>query len=940
MNTGPSGLVSLSWPTRGGYGYRVETSSDLESDAWQPLASFYGNGGTLSIPVAQITPPGAQPPPVAPPVNVRSAHFTLRAFPGLNKTLVAWNQPGQTGLSQVLLNATDFSTIVDLPLFFGKFADPANGIDYLLSFVILGGDFDPAYDLLTPALLSPEETERLAWFTDRMAEVKAAMEAAQANGQATNNVPATNAGSGGPGVQVFFRLVELYQDSDGDGILDHHERDVTGTDPWDADSDNDGFSDGAEFEAGSDPHNANSTPANDAGGPPGTDLPPDGDEDGDTIPNALDADPLDLHVDWERRPFPDFVVLPIPDSSGKTLAAVNNKGEVVMNASGSPGAYFWNPSLTAPEALSTEGLTFTLPLYSGMEEGEPVLKSYTFTLDHALAHDLNNAGVIVGEGYFTSVLDPPAASGGTTTTSTPIAGPTMTVAIQWENWETPPAPAPPRPARPNPTLVHPGAVIQQGAEEWGSIPLTSRAFEINEAGTIRGEADYAVPAEDPEKKPPFDLARVPTLWTVVRIGGEGLPLYEPEEPVPSPPPIITSMASDQSHFTGSSDGAALWNEWTETPAEAFPEAGSRSVRISLVPNGRQAVAGERRLMLYSKQGRWEPGLRTYSQGFDLTEDGTVWVTDLGEESLWHPVEKVTVTSITGLHGYEISQVNDITNLGVTGGESNHGNVLLLPVEFEITNWEPVITQPLAPYTTPWEGRDPAENLLTDMAFVGVQDDQLEVETFEIDADVQIKLPQINSVVYAEVASEWQVAILQDIYLLPTEDHQTYAGPGGAGSRITTFNNIPGMDALSFPPTSEWPDPDYPNPFDQFEDPQRFVTGNETLHVHYSDSPSTGAKLYEHEYATGDVTLTNLKRDVLFVTWVYAEHVPTKTRRFLKWVRWQATWNVDVDAANFYPPMLQVETYSFRVVDEGSWEGPISPPSFKKAKRITTFVPVP
>jgi hypothetical protein len=27
MNTGPNGLVSLSWPTRVGYGYRVETSS-------------------------------------------------------------------------------------------------------------------------------------------------------------------------------------------------------------------------------------------------------------------------------------------------------------------------------------------------------------------------------------------------------------------------------------------------------------------------------------------------------------------------------------------------------------------------------------------------------------------------------------------------------------------------------------------------------------------------------------------------------------------------------------------------------------------------------------------------------------------------------------------------------------------------------------------------
>jgi len=131
MSTAPDGLVSLAWPTRGGYGYRLETSSDLADDSWQPLATFHGTGGTLAIPVARIPLPGAQPPPPAPPVDLRSAHFVLRTFAGLNKTLVAWNQPGQTGLSQVLLNA-DFSSIVNLPLFFGKFEDPANATDYLL----------------------------------------------------------------------------------------------------------------------------------------------------------------------------------------------------------------------------------------------------------------------------------------------------------------------------------------------------------------------------------------------------------------------------------------------------------------------------------------------------------------------------------------------------------------------------------------------------------------------------------------------------------------------------------------------------------------------------------------------------------------------------------------------------------------------------------------
>jgi hypothetical protein len=677
MSTAPDGLVSLAWPTRTGYGYRVETSSDLTTDAWQPLATFYGNGGTLSIPVAQITPPGAQPPPAGPPVNVRSAHFTLRAFPGMNKTLVVWNQPGQTGLSQVLLDGTDFSTVLNLPLFFGKFADPANGIDYLLSFVILGGDFDPAYDLLTPALLSPEETERLAWFTDRLAEVKAAMEAAQANGQATNNVPATNAGSGGPGVQMFFRLVELYQDSDGDGILDHHERDVTGTDPWDADSDNDGFSDGAEFEAGSDPHNANSTPANDPGGPPGSDLPFDGDQDEDYIPNALDADPLDKHVDWERRAFPNFIVLPIPDSVGRTLEAVNNRGEVVMNLEGIGNASYWKPGAEKPVDLPIGDLEIATSIYSHMDGNTPVRVPVTFTISRVIAHDINDAGVIVGEGIFYPDVPLPGTSpgGGGKTTSTSTTGPdnSLTIAIRWTDPES------------DPTLVHPG-VVEKG--DWGGILLSSTAVEINEAGTVRGEADYAIPAGDPNAEPPFEIRRVSALWTGGQGVGEGKPLYKPEEPVPSPLPLITSMAREQSHFTGSSDGAALWEEWKANPTHPFPEAGSRSVRISKVPNGSQAIAGDLRLMLRNHYGNFEPALRTYGNGFAVTESGTVWFMDQTSSpsvpSLWNPLESGAVSSRTTPQPLAVSRIADVASKDVAIAESPSGNVLLLPVGALVT----------------------------------------------------------------------------------------------------------------------------------------------------------------------------------------------------------------------------------------------------------------
>ena len=65
-----------------------------------------------------------------------------------------------------------------------------------------------------------------------------------------------------------------------------------------------------------------------------------------------------------------------------------------------------------------------------------------------------------------------------------------------------------------------------------------------------------------------------------------------------------------------------------------------------MPNTREAIAGDRRLMLRSPEGPWEPALPTYPGASAPTEDGTVWFTDNGQRSVWHPLEKTTLTAIT------------------------------------------------------------------------------------------------------------------------------------------------------------------------------------------------------------------------------------------------------------------------------------------------------
>jgi hypothetical protein len=188
MSTDTTGLVSFSRDTRAGYGCEVETSVDLAK--WQPLGSFHGNGGTFALPVAQTEPPGQPAPLQANPLE--SAHFTLRTFPDQARTLVAWTQPGATGLSQALV-AVDLRALVNLPLFVGKFTDAVNVTDYLLSFTFVSGPFHADFEAFTLAALTAEESAHLGWFTDRLEEARLAMVDAQANGRMSNSVPTTGA---------------------------------------------------------------------------------------------------------------------------------------------------------------------------------------------------------------------------------------------------------------------------------------------------------------------------------------------------------------------------------------------------------------------------------------------------------------------------------------------------------------------------------------------------------------------------------------------------------------------------------------------------------------------------------------------------------------------------------------------------------------------------
>jgi hypothetical protein len=559
-----------------------------------------------------------------------------------------------------------------------------NSAGYLLSFIVLSGEFDPAYDLKTPALLNAGEVQRLGWFTDRLSEVKAAMELADANGQVTNNVAAS---SDGGGQHLYFRVIELYQDSDGDGLLDHHESGVTGSDPWDADSDNDGFNDAVEFSAGSDPLDSNSTPTTITVDPEGGKplLEDELDEDEDTVPNGVDADPLDFYVDWERSALPEFLVLPIPASSGLIPVGVNNKGKVVLNGVGPDGrdvAYHWQPGMEEPELLKLGAdaetpLTLDVDLFQSLNENnEPVTEEVSFKLKGARVADINDQGMIIGTGTYVD------------DSGSPYYGDQVAIALKWGDAEA------------VPVRGHPGKVA---IGEWGELLLASYPKWINETGTVVGHAGYAV--SESLFVPPYTSRLVPNLWEG-GMGGVGESLYDPASS-PSAVPYFSSLHREKTALTGAdvaTVAAGYWEKWQMKPDEVFRDAGGNTVAVATVPNDREVIAGDSRLMLFSKEDRWEPALRMYQSGYHLTEDGTVWSYDMGVPVLWYPLEKEPLVELLSDPSYDNLQVKDVTNHGVATLETSNGNAILLPVEFNVFPPEPTEEEIDAAGEADWEIR--------------------------------------------------------------------------------------------------------------------------------------------------------------------------------------------------------------------------------------------
>ena len=246
------GVAALQFFRAPGYYFCLESSADLTSGFVPASGWMLGDGATATWPLTFPTSPATGG------TSTTTAGDTFSLYPFHNgKTLVTWRDPADSRFS--VLVAQDYSALPPIVVVSENASVP--------NAMLLVGRiaWDPAYEALVPALLPTAQQPVLA----RLPTPAAAMAAA------------TRGGTSGPGVIVdaekqFFRIRRMEADADGDGLDWALETFILGTDPDNADTDNDGISDSEEIAQGLNP---------------GSD-----DSDGDTVKDGSDAYPND-----ERR---------------------------------------------------------------------------------------------------------------------------------------------------------------------------------------------------------------------------------------------------------------------------------------------------------------------------------------------------------------------------------------------------------------------------------------------------------------------------------------------------------------------------------------------------------------------------------------------------------------------------------------------------------------
>lgn len=223
-----SGDLTVRWVGASGWEYELQSASDLES--WQTEGTWTGTGGLIDLSVFEALPGGGNPPQAGP--NIPRYTFRVTAYND-GTSLISWI--GGEGQPYQVYVPIGFHTESIAPLFSYQMADANDHPIYRLLLISDGVEYHSSFSALTVSALPPVEQSHFALLSDAASGIIA---------QAAANPPS---GTGQVGSLVlntvdahYFRLTTRRLDSDGDGIWNDLE---TTTNPYDADTDNDGVTD-------------------------------------------------------------------------------------------------------------------------------------------------------------------------------------------------------------------------------------------------------------------------------------------------------------------------------------------------------------------------------------------------------------------------------------------------------------------------------------------------------------------------------------------------------------------------------------------------------------------------------------------------------------------------------------------------------------------------
>ncbi len=236
-----------------------------------------------------------------------------------------------------------------------------------------------------------------------------------------------------------------------------------------------------------------------------------------------------------------------------------------------------------------------------------------------------------------------------------------------------------------------------------------------------------------------------------------------------------------------------------------------------------------------------------------------------------------------------------TTVTFTAGTSSISvSVIVVEVNFDVTEWNPVVQDPANHYVEIIES--PPGHFATIVPRLATGD------TFELDASVSVSAdPDCGCEPGDDCCREWTARIFQNVVAHAQTVRWT------TNYFVQSINPIPGYDEGMYT-----------------EDESSFDYCGDEVALSVVDTPDSSLiPLWYPLAGKPGNPLTRITRDTTFVTWLAAEHNTSGEIKYLKWVKWRVAYDVGYTVTST-DVTTAIDTWTFEIIAEGDGMGPHTP----------------